>query len=182
MEGSKFLPPLRPVSLSTSNTAEQYPYGYTYLAKQKTQGLKRVCAYPGKEPQVPPLRFAPVGMTILSCPHKPQREILTLPQNCHPDRSAPGFPTSHCWQQPRVRLSVVRAACRSSTPRVSTGNPGERSGGTCGSFPSTHTRSKAQIFVGSFTARLKSCPDTRHKSSDYQKTCPFRRSGSIRPL
>ena len=27
---------------------------------------------------------------------------------CHPDRSVPGFPTSRCWQQPRVRLSVKR--------------------------------------------------------------------------
>jgi hypothetical protein len=31
-----------------------------------------------------------------------------------------------------MRLSVERAACRSSKPRVSTGNSGERSGGTCG--------------------------------------------------
>src|SRR5277367_5659226 len=31
-----------------------------------------------------------------------------------------------------MRLSVERAARRSSKPRVSTGNPGERSGGTCG--------------------------------------------------
>ena len=32
----------------------------------------------------------------------------------------------------RVRLSLKRAACRSTTPRVSTGNPGERSGESCG--------------------------------------------------
>jgi hypothetical protein len=32
-----------------------------------------------------------------------------------------------------MRLSVERAACRPSTPRVSTGNPGERSGEICGS-------------------------------------------------
>ena len=47
---------------------------------------------------------------------------------CHLDRSEPGFPTSRCWRRPRVRLSLKRAACRSSKPRVSTGNPGERSG------------------------------------------------------
>ena len=54
------------------------------------------------------------------------------PPLCHLDRSVPGFPTSRCWQRPRVRLSVERAACRSPTPRVSTGNPGERSGEICG--------------------------------------------------
>jgi hypothetical protein len=36
------------------------------------------------------------------------------------------IPTSRCWQGPRVRLSLKRAACRSSKPRVVTGNPGER--------------------------------------------------------
>ena len=55
------------------------------------------------------------------------------PSLCHLDRSVPGFPTSHCQRRPLVRLSVKRAACRSSKPRVSTGNPGQRSGGTCGS-------------------------------------------------
>ncbi len=50
------------------------------------------------------------------------------PPLCHLDRSAPGLPTSRCWQLPRVRLSLKRAACRSSKTRVSTGNPGERSG------------------------------------------------------
>jgi hypothetical protein len=30
----------------------------------------RVFEYPEKKPQVPPLRFAPVGMTILLCPQK----------------------------------------------------------------------------------------------------------------
>jgi PAS domain-containing protein len=30
-----------------------------------------------RKPRVPPLRFAPVGMTILLCPQKLQREILT---------------------------------------------------------------------------------------------------------
>jgi hypothetical protein len=28
---------------------------------------------------------------------------------------------------------------------------------------------KAQIFVGPFTARLKSCPDTKHQSGDFRK-------------
>jgi hypothetical protein len=50
------------------------------------------------------------------------------PPLCHLDRSVPGFPTSRCWRRPRVRLSVKRAACRPSKPRLFTGNPGERSG------------------------------------------------------
>jgi hypothetical protein len=29
-----------PVKAGLAETAEQYPYGYTYLAKQKAQGLK----------------------------------------------------------------------------------------------------------------------------------------------
>jgi hypothetical protein len=48
-------------------------------------------------------------------------------------QSVRGFPTSRCRQRPRVRLSLKRAACRPSNPRVYTGNPGKRSGGTCGS-------------------------------------------------
>jgi len=35
-----------------------------------------VCENSEKRPQVPPLRFAPVGMTILLCPQQLQREIL----------------------------------------------------------------------------------------------------------
>src|SRR6202046_882232 len=56
------------------------------------------------------------------------------PLLCHLDRSSvPGFPTSRCSRGPRVRLSLKRAACRSSTPLFSTGNPGgERSGELCG--------------------------------------------------
>jgi hypothetical protein len=42
--------------------------------------------------------------------------------------TTPGFPTSGCWRRPRVRFSLKKTACRSSTPRLSTGNPGERSG------------------------------------------------------
>jgi hypothetical protein len=29
-----------------------------------------------------------------------------MQQNCHPDRSVPGFPTSRCQRRPRVRFSV----------------------------------------------------------------------------
>jgi len=39
-------------------------------------------------------------------------------------QSVPGFHTSHCQRRPRVPLSVKRAACTSSEPRFSTGNPG----------------------------------------------------------
>jgi hypothetical protein len=46
-----------------------------------------VCEYPEKKPQVPPLRFAPVGMTILLCPQKVSGKYVTPQQNCHPDRS-----------------------------------------------------------------------------------------------
>jgi hypothetical protein len=34
--------------------------------RRRTSGANKVCVYREKEPQVPPLRFAPVGMTILS--------------------------------------------------------------------------------------------------------------------
>jgi hypothetical protein len=37
---------------------------------------KRVCEYQPEEPQVPSLRFTPVGMTILLYPQELQREIL----------------------------------------------------------------------------------------------------------
>jgi hypothetical protein len=43
---------------------------------------------PGKQPQVPPLRYAPVGMTILL--HGLEYfslNLLRARQNCHPDRS-----------------------------------------------------------------------------------------------
>ena len=44
----------------------------------------------GKKPQVPPLRFAPVGMTILLCPLQLQGEILALATelSSRPERSA----------------------------------------------------------------------------------------------
>jgi hypothetical protein len=35
---------------------------------------------------------------------------ISLQQNCHPDRSGPGFPTSRNQQQPRMRLLVQEAA------------------------------------------------------------------------
>jgi hypothetical protein len=37
-----------PVKAGLVETAEQYPYSYTYLAKQKAQGLKSVCEYSEK--------------------------------------------------------------------------------------------------------------------------------------
>ena len=60
---------------------------------------------------------------------------LTPRQNCHPDRSVPGFPTSRCsndcvcgfLQENRMMLINATGLNRKS---------GERSGGTCGFFPS----------------------------------------------
>ena len=57
------------------------------------------------KPQVPPLRFAPVGMTILC-----SKPLSVTPQNCHPDRSEPGFVLRGTQRRPRVRLSVRKAA------------------------------------------------------------------------
>jgi hypothetical protein len=58
---------------------------------------------PGKKPQVPPLRFAPVGMTILL---QGQRflagYLLRARQNCHPDRSEAQ------WRDLRFRLPGTR--------------------------------------------------------------------------
>jgi hypothetical protein len=65
--------------------------------------------------------------------------LVRLLQNCHPDRSVPGFPTSRCQRRPRVRLSAERAVCSSSAPPLSTGNPGERSGETC-CFSAAHSQ------------------------------------------
>jgi hypothetical protein len=111
---------------------------------------------PGKEPQISPLRCATVEMTkgrvvmdrssglrtrkpqIVTSLRFRRDEKRLLSSNfsfwrrpstvCHLDRSVPGFPTSRCPRRPSVRLSVRRAACRPSTPRVFTGNPWERSG------------------------------------------------------
>ena len=48
--------------------------------------------YSEKKPQVPPLRFAPVGMTILSRGQVFLAKALADTQNCHPD--APASPPS----------------------------------------------------------------------------------------
>jgi len=78
----------------------------------------------GREPQVPPLRFAPVGMTILLCPQALQREIL----------------------DPRNRFVIVptgsggTGAKRSGEPALS-----EVEWGPAVLSASTHTRSKALI-------------------------------------
>ncbi len=118
--------------------------GFTVLRCPSPQGLKaRVSTR--EEPQVPPLRFAPVGMTILSCPQKLQRKILTPLQNCHPDWSGPGFPTSALLAT--TTCATLRKESRIQIPNA-TGlerkSGAKRSGGTCGSFPSTHTRSEAR--------------------------------------
>ena len=62
------------------------------------------------------------------------------PLPCHPacpgvpwDRSVPGFPGTQNSQRPRMRLSVKKGARPLPKPTKSTGNSGERSGGTCGS-------------------------------------------------
>ncbi len=44
---------------------------------------------PGGAPQIPPLRYAPVGMTILFGNAK-----CSFQDNCHPDRSVPGIPAT----------------------------------------------------------------------------------------
>jgi hypothetical protein len=48
-----------------------------------------ICVRREKKPQVPPLRFAPVGMTILLCPQELQREILdpAIELSSRPERS-----------------------------------------------------------------------------------------------
>jgi hypothetical protein len=50
-----------------------------------------ICENPKKKPQVPPLRYAPVGMTILFegkwLTRVGEVETSTLQKNCHPDRS-----------------------------------------------------------------------------------------------
>jgi hypothetical protein len=94
----------------------------------------------GKKPQVPPLRCAPVGMTILlwelalapvNGTNSRWHNKIVIPTGAYPD-----FLPRDTHQQPRMRLSVEKAALTPPTPPVSTGKPGERSGGTCGFFPS----------------------------------------------
>ena len=66
--------------------------------------------------------------------------MLSISQQiCHLDRSVPGFPAMQHSTMPRVRLSAKRGAGRVSTPRSSTGNPGERSGEICGPTKSVVT-------------------------------------------
>ena len=60
----------------------------------------------GKKQQVPPLRFAPVGMTILLQGQVFSLKPLGTQQNCHPDRSEPGFPAT------RHPLTTTSAAFR----------------------------------------------------------------------
>jgi hypothetical protein len=55
---------------------------------------------------------APVGMTILWDYRQPSSRRfrdISLPHNCHPDQSGPGFPATLHWTQPRVRLSLGKA-------------------------------------------------------------------------
>ncbi len=70
---------------------------------------------------------------IKSAPIRQPLSMGLLPYPCHPDRSVPGFPTTQNAQHPRMRLSVKRGARPLPKPTKSTGNSGERSGGTCGS-------------------------------------------------
>jgi hypothetical protein len=66
----------------------------------------------GLKQQVPPLRYAPVGMTLFLGNDK-----FFSKQKCHPDRIVPGFPAKLHWTGPRVRLSVRerRMKCTSAT-------------------------------------------------------------------
>jgi hypothetical protein len=67
---------------------------------------------PRNKQQVPPLRCAPVGMTL----HWENQNYF-LQQKCHPDRSVPGFPATQHGTSPRVRLSVRerRMNCTNAT-------------------------------------------------------------------
>jgi hypothetical protein len=54
--------------------------------------------------QISPLRFAPVEMTSLlwmGLIFFQDEMVIWLPQNCHLDRSVPGFPATHHWTGPR---------------------------------------------------------------------------------
>src|ERR1700691_4122611 len=83
----------------------------------------------GKKPQVPPLRFASVGMTILLC-HRLLVPLTGAKANSHnriviPTGAYPDFLLPGTHPQPRMRLSLEKAALTPPTPPVSTGNPGE---------------------------------------------------------
>jgi hypothetical protein len=105
-------------------------------------------------PEISPLRCASVEMTkeravlparlvaeqerregtcAFSMPRPLPWIITTLPFVI-PDRSVPGFPTSRCWQRPRVRCSLKNPHDVDQRHGFSAGNPGERSGEICGFF------------------------------------------------
>jgi len=82
---------------------------------------------PKEEPQVSPLRFAPVEMTIhfvdwvlrFGRTSNLCQTVLGVfleklnsadRMNCHLDRSVPGFPATQLWTKPRVRLSLRKGA------------------------------------------------------------------------
>ncbi len=75
---------------------------------------------------------------------------------CHPDRSVPGFPTTLRPKAPRMRLSLRKGARIRSTPPRSTGNPGERSGGTC-SLPRLLGRQQLRLLAAIPLSWLRSC-------------------------
>jgi hypothetical protein len=47
-------------------------------------------------------------------PKKARGLDLTVQQNCHPNRSVPGFPATQLWTKPRVRLSLKERRMRSA--------------------------------------------------------------------
>jgi hypothetical protein len=83
---------------------------------------------PRGAPQIPPLRYASVGMTILfgNAKYSFQDELSSRPKRSRISCRAA------LDKAPRVRPSVKKGACGATTPTSSTGNPGERSGGICG--------------------------------------------------
>jgi hypothetical protein len=77
-------------------------------------GLEIALAMKG-EPQISPLRYAPVEMTIqllvdFGFSSHTGNATVHYKLNCHLDRSVPGFPATLHWKRPRVRLSVRKAA------------------------------------------------------------------------
>jgi hypothetical protein len=99
---------------------------------QQPEALKRACEYPEGEPQVPRLRCAPVGMTILWRGAKYfSLKFLRAQQNCHPDRRSHGRAGP-----PKV---MKNGSCSATTLPGSAISPlviptgAQRSGGTCGS-------------------------------------------------
>jgi hypothetical protein len=97
----------------------------------------------GKKPQFPPLRFAPVGMTILlgnwlgvlvnqRKPQVPQHSMgmhsSDYPQNCHPDRSEAQWRDLRFFSEisssdtrslaPKVRLEAMLAPCPANLHKI----------------------------------------------------------------